>query len=253
MQYKTAALLFFVSSISARTLDLPTAKAKLNEFTKAVAQIDEAIVAITPANVDQQLDSISTQIKKIAKENAGTPQLLRKSKSLGLGDIGGFLGVVTEILPTFQKTANDLLQKRDIINKVNGADKIEAALKETYPVIAAVVDAVPSQFPALLRGLIPAGLIPPIAELEPMVAGLIGGMITTFKSNDTVTIPDAADITAALSAAPAALGNLGTGKASSGSITAPKAGTGKTSSSSTTAPKASRGKGKSTRGKATLF
>jgi predicted RNase H-related nuclease YkuK (DUF458 family) len=241
---KASVTLFLVGTVAARTLDLPTVKNALNSFVAGVQQIDTSIVAITDANVNAQVTKITQQINKLSNDNKGTAAALKASKPLKISDLSGLIATAKEVAPTFEKTAKDLMSKREIINKAGQADKLGAALKNAVPVIVGIVDAAPGQLPSIAKGLIPAGTIPSGAELTPKLNKALDDFIVKFKSNEPIELPDMAALQAKLGSGSSALGGLSKGTGSTGKTSSK--GTG---SKSTTTGKSST-RAKSTRGKA---
>src|SRR4051794_5612210 len=125
---KSSVVFCLAASAAARVMDLPTIQSSLSKFSTGLGQIAETFAAITPANVNSQVDKAASQIVALGKANKGTGAALKSSGPIKLNDISGLLGVVKEAAPTLQKLATDVLAKREIINQANQADKLKTAL-----------------------------------------------------------------------------------------------------------------------------
>jgi hypothetical protein len=120
-----------VSLAMAAEMDAPAVKNALKSIDSGIAGLDQAIKAITTANIATQADVVITKMTALNQVLIDVSPRLKSSKPLGMLDITGLSTPATSLGKTVGALMEDLVAKRTIIVKGGQADKMGQALRKS--------------------------------------------------------------------------------------------------------------------------
>jgi uncharacterized membrane protein (DUF2068 family) len=140
--------------------NLPAVKATIEVVARDAAALDSAIVALTEANANSQLDIINKNLLTMAADLSQQAKKINASGAVGVMEAAGLLStktqqewmaLVTKLNTTAFSTYDHIMAKKDIVKTTGKIDKITPGIKAQKQGILDIISTVPGQIPAAIK------------------------------------------------------------------------------------------------------
>jgi len=141
---------------------LPAIKTSLGTLKSDLQKLDSLFNAITSANVESQLVTINSHLKKMNTDAGSQTRKLTSSGEIKLNELMSFLNsktqqewmtLLVDLLGVANSTITDVGKKREIIKASGKAEIIADGLRLQKDSILKIWDASLTQFPSIVKGM----------------------------------------------------------------------------------------------------
>lgn len=157
----------FVTNLETRAeaaaQNLPAIKTAIQVGAKDAAALDEAVKALTAANVDTQSDVINKLLLQLAADSSDSAKKIGASGAVGVMEAMTLTsqktqqewgGLIKGLITSANSTMVQLQSKQEMISKAGKVDKVVPGIRAQKQAILDLMAIVPGQIPASVKGSI---------------------------------------------------------------------------------------------------